>query len=187
MPLDAGIQFSDGSAWGRILATLLIWVRREASDILIRPEAFPYTVLCLPLDASRCMTLEAVPTPVCIEEFATHLQNTVARMLGLRCVGFILKKQMFFGCSGQWEQELNPRGREVFSATHCGAVGPDKPHMHNGNICTAAHEFFSSSAPTAAKAAFTMTLDKIRGSRCVSLDLRLGVFFFIFIYARLDA
>jgi hypothetical protein len=77
---------------------------------------------------------------------------------------------MFFGCSGQWEQELNPKGRQAFGGTHCGAVSPDKPHMHNGNICTASHEFFSSSAPAAMKVAFAMTLEKIQGSRCVSLD-----------------
>jgi hypothetical protein len=110
----------------------------------------------------------AVPTPVCIEEFSTHLQNTLARMHVLRSVGFFLKKQMFFGCSGQWEQELTPAGRQMFGGTHCKAVSPDKPHMHNGNLCTASHEYFVSSTPAAARAAFTMTLDKIQGPRCVS-------------------
>jgi hypothetical protein len=168
LPFDAGIQFTDGSAWGRILASLLVWVRREAGKILTHPELFRYTVLCLPLDASRCMMLEAVPTPVCIEEFSTHLQNTLARMHGLRSVGFFLKKQMFFGCSGQWEQELTPAGRQMFGGTHCKAVSPGKPHMHNGNLCTASHKYFVSSTPAAAKAAFTMTLDKIQGPRCMS-------------------
>jgi hypothetical protein len=40
-------------------------------------------MLPLPLDASRCMTREAVPTPICIEEFATHIQNTLARSAGV--------------------------------------------------------------------------------------------------------
>jgi hypothetical protein len=149
------------------LASFLVWVRKEAGDMVQRPERFAYTMLAMPLDASRCMTREAVPTPVCIEEFATHFQNTLARMLGRRDVGYTIRKQMFFGCSGQWEQELTPAGQRLFGGTHCAAVGPDKAHMHNGNLCRIAHEFFVSNTPEAARAAFMMTLDKLK-FRCVS-------------------
>jgi hypothetical protein len=165
-----GIQYSEGDTWGRILASYLVWVRQEAGDIIRRPEKYPYTMLALPLDASRCMTLEGVPTPICVEELATHIQNTVARMIGLRCVGYVIHRQMFFGCAGQWEQELTPAGQRLFGGTHCSAVGPDKPHMHNGNLCRTVHEFFVSGSPQAAKAAFMMTLEKIR-PRCVSIFL----------------
>jgi hypothetical protein len=167
LPGDAGIQFSDGNTWGRILASLLTWLKREAGEILLRPEVYQYTVLPLPLGASRCMTREAVPTPICIEEFATHVQNTLARMLGRRNVGVSIRKQKFFGCSGQWEQELLPAGQRIFGGTHCAAVSPDKPHMHNGAVCRVAHDYFVSNSPEAVKAAFTMTLDKLK-PRCVS-------------------
>jgi hypothetical protein len=113
------------------------------------------------------MTREAVPMPICIEEFATHVQNSLARMLGRRDVGVSIRKQMFFSCSGQWEQELLPVGQRIFGGTHCAAVSPDKPHMHNGAVCRVAHEYFVSNSPEAVKAAFTMTLDKLK-PRCVS-------------------
>jgi hypothetical protein len=167
LPGEAGIQFPDGSTWGRILASFLVWMRKEAGEMLHRPEKYAYTVLALPLDASRCMTREAVPTPICVEEFATHVQNTLARILGRREVGFSIMRQMFFGCSGQWEQELTPAGQRLFGGTHCAAVSPDKPHMHNGKLCRTAHEYFVSNTPEAAKAAFLMTLDKLK-PRCVS-------------------
>jgi hypothetical protein len=143
-------------------------MRREAGDILLRPEMYTYTMLPLPLDASRCMTREAVPTPICIDEFTTHVQNILARMLVRRNVGVSIRKQMFFGCSGQWEQELLPAGQRLFGGTHCAAVSPDKPYMHNGAMCRAAHEYFVSNSPDAVKAAFSMTLSKLR-PRCVSL------------------